>query len=398
MFFFYLLLCGAAHEGDCDLYLAPSTILGAGRGVFAGKDFIRGGAVDMAPTLPIHHFNFVSKMMLNRYVYGTNEEDYSMVVFGVANLFNHADDNADISVRHEWSSLDVVNAGYHRKRGYTDFTPVSHFFSKDVKAGQEIFTSYGDDWFGEVCNSYSITGKSKRCIHIEHAKSNNFSVSQNYLTEKGRCLSDVSIHRSLLPFAGNGLFARRFFPKGSIVTVSPVLALRRDLVEEASIPSESGGGSVLMNYCFVSKQSRIALFPVTAAAMINHQTAGIANVELRWYSWETGSFARTDSNLSDFFSFNMSLDSIMQSSYAPFDVAYVATRDISPLEEITLSYGKEWENMWLNYSYRVDDYLSRPYVAFPHFRSFLSAPEGLFPEEWESVVADSHVPVVKDEL
>jgi len=96
-----------------------------------------------------------------------------------------------------------------------------------VKAGEEFFLNYGGDhWFEDRGISVLKGDKDKE---IEETN----PIPKETLLKEGFCLSDVYVAESReIALGGYGLFARRAFKKGEIVTVSPVLALPRSEVEE----------------------------------------------------------------------------------------------------------------------------------------------------------------------
>ena len=73
---------------SCELYLAPSFIKGAGRGVFAGVDFYKEQAVTIEQSLTMK-YDIVKDTQLNFYTYNTEDEINAMALFGASMLFNH---------------------------------------------------------------------------------------------------------------------------------------------------------------------------------------------------------------------------------------------------------------------------------------------------------------------
>jgi hypothetical protein len=422
-----------AAEG-CKFYLAPSTISGAGRGIFAGEKFLEGTAVDVAPTLPIHH-KYVSEMQLLNYVYGTNDDQYSMVIFGQSNLYNHRDEEDQVAVHHEWLDYDVRDPQIHFAFPQSDFTNVKHLFKKNLAAGDEIFTTYGDGWWdkhnmktsttSEISGSQVADSSDDDSCQVEADCNDNSAttamasnhVSMEYLDTHGHCLSQVYADVSKIPFAGKGLFAGKRFMKGSVVTISPVLTLPKSQVESAL----HGDQSLLINYCISTPHTEMMLFPLSLAAMINHNSsASPANVRPMWYNWETrkvsasgdaavdGVFSRFDSpsvpnadkddetqtdtmgnagsadnsgsgrnpNAND-------MDSLFHSNFAQYDLAYVAQQDIDQGDELTMNYGSKWDEQWLQYSKSVIEFLRNPEEAsYPLMHMYMEAPTGLFPTVW----------------
>eukprot|EP01034_Spumella_vulgaris_P026292 gene26292-32854_t len=240
-------------------------------------------------------------------------------------------------------------------------------------------------------------------------QSNN-SVSLTDLEQYGHCLSDVSVGPSRISLAGKGLFARKAFKKGEVVTISPVLTLRREM-------------------------SDVTLFPLTNAAFINHAFDHTENLRMTWYDWSslnaTGSYFEHlsgDNALNLTSKLSQLPSELFKAPFAYFDLAYYATRDIHPGEELTVNYGKEWEEKWREYVVNsglsdvnssnnfngVNRKMHRDWSANDEdtcnsgdndgsgeesctknsndadsdevppvqFREYMEAPEGMFPEHW----------------
>jgi hypothetical protein len=102
------------------------------------------------------------------------------------------------------------------------------------------------------------------------------------LQEKAYCTSDIFLSDSFLPMAGDetqsrhaagttltnhlsvtgkGLFARRAFKAGDIISISPVVLLPLDEV------AETFDESILVNFCIYSEQSNVVLFPLGLVGM-----------------------------------------------------------------------------------------------------------------------------------
>jgi hypothetical protein len=122
--------------------------------------------------------------------------------------------------------------------------------------------------------------------------------------------------------------------------------------------------------------------------MMNH--GGInANIRIEWHQWDKSGTSRLSSPVLD----------LMSLPFSPLDVQYVATRDIAEGEELLLSYGQEWEEAWVQHLEKIlhantevraarEAWESRnkegpkPIPEKPQFRTFITAPPGLFPEHF----------------
>lgn len=137
-----------------------------------------------------------------------------------------------------------------------------------------MFTNYGKRWF-----------KDRRIKRNTAPTNASTAYSLPELQQHGRCLTDVVLGDSSLPFAGKGVFANKPFRAGEVVSVSPALVLPRHAVEQ------EGEHSVLINYCITSSSededggervSDVALFPLSLAGMMNHGAGDMANVAMDW--------------------------------------------------------------------------------------------------------------------
>ena len=82
--------------------------------------------------------------------------------------------------------------------------------------------------------------------------------------------------------AGKGMYARKSFQKGDLITISPVLLIPKKAIATMSDRSHS----IIQNYCMSSPLSRIAIFPFGWGAVANHASPRNANIELSWYWWD----------------------------------------------------------------------------------------------------------------
>ena len=67
----------------CNIYLAPSTVPGVGRGIFAGRDFDKNEVIERSPSLSFQQFPLYSTQ-LNNYVYASEHDLYVIASFGSA--------------------------------------------------------------------------------------------------------------------------------------------------------------------------------------------------------------------------------------------------------------------------------------------------------------------------
>eukprot|EP01041_Mallomonas_annulata_P001021 gene1020-2004_t len=346
-------------EHACDLYLAPSLVPGLGRGVIAGKPY--GQSEPMIGTMSI----FISDLVQNRtryYTWQSPDVRFSSLAIGPWSLYNSRNDPQAGFTRIDGAFSTARSAAV---AGHASSEPFRYFATTDISIGEEVFTDYGDEWF-------SFRG----IVYNESLMANVPRYSLEELKSVGHCMTDVIVSESIIPGAGKGLFSRVSFKTGEVVSVSPVLMVPRGEAEAAS------ADSVVLNFCITSGESDVALLPLSFGAMSNHGGRE-ANMRLAWYDW--GDSEGLSQKLS------RSMQELMESPYATLDIGYIATRDIAVGEELTIDYGSEWESEWSLYQERLslwETYRSRSRRSSvqvddrPQFRHSISAPEGMYPEQW----------------
>jgi hypothetical protein len=96
------------------------------------------------------------------------------------------------------------------------------------------------------------------------------------------------------------------------------------------------GSQLLKNYCFGHQNSSILLYPYSPVVnYINHDRENY-NAELRW--------SELPNHQSDWL--NRTVDELVVLDHAGLIMEFVATRDISPGEEILIDYGERWQQAW----------------------------------------------------
>lgn len=108
--------------------IQPSSIEGAGFGVFAKEDIFSGEIIEVSPVKLIHKDMMLEDVFndswLSDYAFKWNEQ-YSAIVLGWGSMINH--------------NIDLCNVIYHGQPG-----PMAMVFlaTKRIQAGEEIFTRY----------------------------------------------------------------------------------------------------------------------------------------------------------------------------------------------------------------------------------------------------------------
>jgi hypothetical protein len=345
---------------ECQFYLAPSLIPGAVRGVIAGKDYQEGDLVDLSVSL-VMPSDLISHWQLFNYVYSSNVESFSMALFGAGMLYNHMNPK---NLDNYWHSTPSIDAETYRDiyaHPYTAYTEVEYVANRRIQMGEELFASYGDgsDWF---------TARGIELSPLDYDSDHPPRYSHEFLSENGHCMTNIEVKNSSIPLAGRGIFARKAFKKGEIVSISPVLVIpKHDLEPTAS-------HSVFLNYCFLVPNTDLALFPIGLGGLINHGGTS-SNVEIDWFDWSSLS-SSPPARL------NWTAGELEENPFAPLDFQYIATQDIAPGEEILLNYGLKWEEAWGAYLEGLKQYWlefgSSGVVIGPQFRSAIEITSNMF--------------------
>ena len=166
-----------------------------------------------------------------------------------------------------------------------------------------------------------------------------FTRSIDWLNEHGICVSNIKAGISPIPHAGRGAFSKKSFPKGDLVTSSPLLHecetsyIHFNIYEDQ--PNESERTQLLFNYCFAHPNSTIMLCPYSPYVnLINHSQE--PNVAIRW--------STSNNNNNDWLS--LPYDELCAKQHVELVIDFVALRDIQEGDEILLDYGELWQNAW----------------------------------------------------
>ena len=240
------------------------------------------------------------------------------------------------NVEHKTPQLD--SAGLHRSQdpgvgAFTYWHDTPNIATRDIQSGEELFIDYGKEWFEARAEAMG----SKEPKDADPSKNgggggNPSSIrSQEWLKEHGICYDNLYANLSTISQAGRGAFAKRFFPKDSVVSPAPVLQLKKEhLFHEPTDKYE-----LLFNYAYGHPDSPILLLPYSSIVnFINHNSQH-PNVKLRW---STSPLHRNDF-------LQLSPEQVFKQRFGLM-MEFVALRDIYPHEEIFLDYGVEWERAW----------------------------------------------------
>ena len=377
-----LLTVKILHVAHLHVNFIFSVSLGAGRGVFAGHNFSKRVLLSSGPSI-LMSYAATLETQVNNYVFSSHSSEYTYVPFGPECMYNHNNPKLRNSA-HSTGNPDLasdIDPSIPPEYPFTTYPRSSHSSSREIKEGEEIFTSYGDPtWFSYRGIEYEINETNSPCVNATCSR------SAQELMESGHCLTDVEVKPSLIGGAGQGLFATRSFAAGEVVSISPALILPKHIIGSPE------AHSVLLNYAFSVSGSDVALLPLGLGAMSNHGGSD-SNMHVEWFDWSSGASGVTPSAVSD-----NSVYELESRKFAPVDIAYVARRSISEGEELTIDYGPEWTRAWKLHlsSLALNDSSvgSIPILADGELDSFnqtenpikfvhaVGAPEGLFPLSW----------------
>jgi hypothetical protein len=153
-------LCADDPNLDCEIWLAPSTITGAGLGIYAGKDYLKGDLLlscgdSLVPIIDYkEHAQVTGKdhllFLWDEYTWDSmglmaNEEGRFSVSIASPGFGSAANSFLPLYNVEEWYGLKDT-AGLHRSRdpGVGAFSPYYDRKStakKSIRAGQEFFVS-----------------------------------------------------------------------------------------------------------------------------------------------------------------------------------------------------------------------------------------------------------------
>ena len=110
------------------LEIGKSKIIGAGNGVYSLKNYKIGDIVDICPTVRVlRKYLKEPDNSLRDYYFGDTDPSYGIIVFGNGSIFNHSD---------EPHVLWKMNDDY-----------MVYYAIRDINIGDEIYTTYGSEWF-----------------------------------------------------------------------------------------------------------------------------------------------------------------------------------------------------------------------------------------------------------
>ena len=117
-----------------NLCVRKSAIPNSGLGVYTDRDFNMDDIVEVAPIVRVQtNYLFQENNILNDYIFrDPYDNDYKIVALGFGSMYNHKDD---------------PNMRYFYQDGKMIYQAI-----KPIKAGDELFISYGVNWWNARVN------------------------------------------------------------------------------------------------------------------------------------------------------------------------------------------------------------------------------------------------------
>lgn len=338
------------RDASCGLYLAPSNIVGAGFGVYTGVNIpVAGIAIStLLPVIPSladaeqHLWMGKDYVWSSRLFHMATLEGYprfetAFISFLFGALANaHAGINNILHDTGEWDPLlDAVTD--YGTGAFTDYVRTAFRSAYPIKAGEELYVSYGEEWFryrpnlkdvplsenfrranfvvASIWTFLSINQVDDAIIFfasllsiikerfVEKTDARTSSVfkginviqdfyqiierggtaeatvqvrSEDWLARNGYCLDHIYVTESSIPNAGRGAFNRRPIRKDSIIISSPALVTSRWVLyaNQTPTPEQTTELHLLTNYHFGHKNSSLLFFPLVTSAFFNHANDG----------------------------------------------------------------------------------------------------------------------------
>jgi len=334
----------------CGLYVAPSTIEGAGNGVYTVLDLPRAW-MSLGSDLPILTvYNTKLSQPWGNYEHRLQppleyEDNGAMgggiLIMGAGIMCNSipGQTNAggsEISVDVALDARKDPGAG-----AFSDYH-VSLMNGEVLAAGDEIFLDYGEGWL-EARGIMDDAGAAAAAGGPTASTARRRSVK--WIEENGYCIDHMYVKKSTVLQAGRGAFARRPIPAGDAIISAQMLPIkggkevlrrRTDVRADAASPTDR---QQITNYVYSHPDSSVLFLPTSLATVINHRSSSSVkkgegpNVVMRWSTNDKKTRHLLSVPPEKLLTEVMIMD-------------FVATRDIAVDEEIFVDYGDKWQDAW----------------------------------------------------
>jgi len=394
----------------CRIWIAESSIEGAGLGVYSGAAIKSGqmvGEPDIVIPLvdpdkriwsPIHEYTWNGELLDDMFF------ENSFVAEGFSPGLG-AQPNCHMGLNNIRMSLtsSTDNSGLHRSRdpavgSFSQRYNYAKVAEKDISAGEEIFINYGEHWFEERENLlgvipfqddfersdrigskiwrdsdtlptdiwdmiYNISEPRlqktlpKKATYYKEIMSNyngstarascpNSIRSLQWLKENGYCVDRLYAAKSTIPDAGRGAFAKSAVNEGEIVTISPVIHFGRD-----QIPIKEQYRDMNDEHMFSTNTRELQLLLNYAFSRDDSDVflapyAPVVNFINHNTRGPPNVAIRWSSSKYHQQKFLKLSSTQLLKKKSGLMIEYVALRKIEKDEEIFIDYGESWVNAW----------------------------------------------------
>lgn len=398
---------------ECQLYMAQSSIPNAGIGIFTATDLTRNQFVGEGEMLiPLTDIMFNDFWLIDDVQWDTGLDPRLYFESHLPNSIYYPGFGAQINchmglnnVEHTLPKYDSANLHRSTDPGagaFTNWHSMGNKVIRDVKAGEELFTNYGDSWFiqrhrilGDIplskdypvaddivqklhkiapspsepwqpyqdlldtiranlkprtaaalpTNWYEISSAAKYGVARHFLGADQSYKSLDWLKEHGACVDHIYVKLSSIPQAGRGAFAKRKLLQGQIVSPAPVLQILRSqtLVYE---PFENNPDDYDPDHPVGIQLLRNYAWGHPHSSMLflpyspNVNFINHAHKELANVKirWSENPINRKDW-------FDLEPEKVVSKGFGLL-MEFIALRDIEPHEEILVDYGDDWQNAW----------------------------------------------------
>ena len=127
IFLCYLFMEDKNNPYTDKISIKKSLIPNSGRGVFANKDFKKGEIIEVCPLITDYKKNFENSKIKDYTFNSKFIKDQEVIVFGMCSMYNHSN---KFNVYHTQDPENMIYAA-----------------SRDIKNGEELYVSYGVDYW-----------------------------------------------------------------------------------------------------------------------------------------------------------------------------------------------------------------------------------------------------------
>ena len=350
----------SSGDEKCGVWLAETTGIGGGIGVFAGRDYPEGTYV-----APESEGDVVVPYFDLEWHQGSGFFPWSKYEW----------DGVSTGTGHEADVVGVASPGYGSLLGCHDsISNVVALLPNEYAQGRDGGDSGGSStlrppradnpslgsWSvyfrgmatdAEVKEGEELFGPSPRCGRMRWTDKlggdpeggNRRDV--DWLKRRGTCADNIR-GSSTMTLSGRGAAANRWISRGAVVAPVPLVHIPdREVLnmyggEDGTPKSERKllGHQMLLNYCYGHPETTVLLCPFGhATSLVNHDKS-LANVRLRWADPSKGL------HHPEYLQKSVVGLTVQKTPVLAFEM--VAKRDIEEGEEIYMDYGDAWQAAW----------------------------------------------------